>query len=109
MTMTHHLPMRTVAAITDAGIRCILCDRMWPKDEMPLWHTFLISATEPVATCSCDSHPEEPRWHGFDVINSYGCLVAAGVVCPQCIAAKGLETAVTAAGIKAMCADKSTN
>ncbi len=93
----------------DAGIRCLLCDRVWPKDEMPLWHTYVVSAAEPVVICRCKGTDKEPRWHGFEVINSRGCFLAAGVMCPQCIADKGLEAAVHSALCKAMCADKNTN
>ena len=72
MTTTSELPMRTAAAITGDGVRCILCDRIWPKDEMPLWHRYVFSETEPVATCRCDGNDEEPRWHGFEVLNQQG-------------------------------------
>jgi len=109
MTIADQLPTRIAAAITDDGIRCVLCDRLWPKDEMPLWHTHVVSDTKPVATCSCDGDPKEPRWRGFEVFNSKGRLVAASVVCPQCVTTKGLEAAVRATCFKAMCTDRNTN
>ncbi len=103
------LPMRTTTAITDDGTRCILCDKLWPTDQLPLFHTYLMSATEPVAHCHCDSTHTEPRWHAFQVLNSHGSLVAAGIVCPPCIVDKGLEAGMLAALIKAMNADRNAN
>ena len=100
MTITSELPMRAAAAITGDGVRCVLCDRMWPKDEMPLWHTWIIRATEPIMDCSCDGTHEEPRWHAFEVLNHRGCLNAAGIVCPQCVTTRGLGTAAIAACFK---------
>ena len=107
MTVAHQHALADPS--TGAGIRCVLCDRVWPKDEMPLWHTWIMRATEPVVICHCEGTHKEPRWHGYDVVNGKGRFVATGVVCPQCIADKGLEAAVHAALYKAMCADKNTN
>lgn len=92
------------------GLRCILCDRVWPKDVMPLWHHFIWDVlpdssdcvTEKTARCSCGGTHDEPTWHVFD-FTCTGHLVV--IVCGKCIPIRGMSgAAVNAAGIKALCA-----
>jgi hypothetical protein len=70
-----------------------------------------MSAIRPVGTCFCDDHdPAEPRWHAFEVVREQdGHLLAQAVVCPKCVATKGLDAAVVAALIKAVRADQNAN
>ena len=91
------------------GLRCVLCDRVWPKDVIPLWHHWVVSATALRADCHCAGTHKEPTWHAFEVVNSYGCLVADGLVCPKCIATRGWGAAVNAALDRMRCADLNAN
>jgi hypothetical protein len=101
-----------LSAIGEDGVHCVLCERLW-RGEPLLWHAFVMSATEPVVSCeSCgpDDDPEDgSRWHAFEVRNSNGVHVVAGVVCPPCVVSKGLQTAVGVALRRAMRVDQGTN
>ena len=85
-----------------AVIRCILCDRVRPEDQVPIWHTWVMTV-KPFAVCDCDGSHNEPCWHGFEVINPTGHVAVITAVCPKCVVAKGLEVATIVAVLKAHC------
>ncbi len=97
---------------TKTGFHCIFCDREWPGEEMPLWHTYVFSTTKPW-WLYCDDEDQPPAWHAVEIHNHNGYIRAFGVVCPQCVTDKGLKAALEAAVIatcyKAFNADRNVN
>lgn len=85
----------------DAADHCTACDRTRPAGEVPRWHTWVMSADTPTMDCQpCGGSHDEPRWHGFTVLNAARDLLVAGLVCPVCAVRPGFDAAVRAALVR---------
>lgn len=90
------------------GMRCIHCGRAWPRHPRPYMHTFTFASKSSLTctTCTCENdHHEEPVWQAFEIVHPRGCVVLAGMVCPECVTAPGLDAVVVWAAEQAYRAD----